>query len=325
MCRSSDNVKLLRAIVFDRLRRLQEVPVSDDLKTFIKMEPHKLEKLKTSRYRLIMVTSLEDQMVDRYLMANWQTEESYNVLQIPGKTGWTPLPGGYKTFNSVFPREVLATDCSSFDWTFPEWLPPLLLQLRLDQTRKPPAWYVNALENRWAAVLKEATLRLPNGARYKQTRWGLMKSGWFRTIAENSAAQVLINALAWRRAGFRSPFPTIWTMGDDVLMEWPGESVEMFERALATTGILVKQSSCEREFAGFRIVGNTVTPLYPAKHEYLLRFVNPLQKEEIADAYTMLYALADGPMKELVSHHVAPCARITERLASAWARGLVRI
>lgn len=178
-----------------------------------------MAKLESGRIRLIMVMSLEDQVVDRILMQNWHTAEKY-FMNIPGKTGWSPIPSGYRLFNTAFPGEVLATDCSAWDWTCPSWVPEVVLDMRLALCRSVSPEYESALRARFACVLRDAVVRLPDGRRFKQVGWGLMKSGWFRTIAFNSTAQVLVNELAWLRAGFDGAVRGLWTMGDDVLLEW---------------------------------------------------------------------------------------------------------
>lgn len=292
----------------------------DDIRVFIKDEPHKVSKMRAGRYRLIMVMSLEDQVLDRVLMSNWSEEEKF--WRIPGKSGWSPVPAGYRYLNSAFPGDVLATDCTAFDWTFPEWVAKALLQLRLDMMVNPSEAYIQVLSARWRAVLRDAIVRLPDGRRFQQNRWGLMKSGWFRTIAENSSAQVLINALAWYRSHPTLPFPTIWTMGDDVLMSRPPQlDVVAFEKALATTGILVKASSNLREFAGFEFGAGTVRPLYAAKHKFALHFVLPTQAEEIATAYSCLYALVTTSDLPPFMHKVLARSAWTRRLAWLWAVG----
>lgn len=295
--------------------------VPDDIRVFIKDEPHKLKKCREGAWRLIMNPSLEDQMVDRILMTTWADHEHH--FKVPGKTGWSPLPNGYRYFEGCFPegKPVLATDCSSFDWTFPEWIPPLLLELRKLCMHSSDSVYELMLERRWDAVLRDAVIRLPDGRRFRQSRYGVMKSGWFRTIAENSSAQLAINALAWVRS-HDVPFPPMWSMGDDVIIAWDDDyDVNEFETALATTGIIVKQSSREREFAGFRFGGGKVTPLYPSKHRFLLAHCNPELAEDVATAYTVLYALSEEEAAQQVLPFVTPYSRTNPRAAELWARG----
>uniref|UniRef100_A0AAT9JH82 RNA-dependent RNA polymerase n=1 Tax=Prorhinotermes simplex sobeli-like virus 1 TaxID=3133517 RepID=A0AAT9JH82_9VIRU len=299
----------------------------DDIRTFIKDEPHKIEKVQAGRLRLIMVISLEDQMVDRLLFHHWSETELRNCLKIPGKTGWTPIPFGYRVFNQELPRDWLATDCSSFDWTFPSWLPNALLRLRKDLSPPQSKDYWDKVYARYSQVLERAVVRLPTGERFIQIGTGLMKSGWFRTISENSAAQVLINLLAWLRAGFEmQDFPRIWTMGDDVILAPVySDEVQELENALATTGIVVKQSTDAPEFGGFRISGSRVDPLYPDKHDFMLRYVEPRFAAETARAFTMLYALSQVEYANTVAEKIEPHSDVPRRLAAAWAHGVLSL
>uniref|UniRef100_A0AAT9JFW8 RNA-directed RNA polymerase n=1 Tax=Neotermes castaneus sobeli-like virus 2 TaxID=3133515 RepID=A0AAT9JFW8_9VIRU len=319
----TQNLELLKNIVMSKLQALLTGGEADDLRTFIKNEPHKHSKVMTKSWRLIMVMSLEDQMVDRILMRTWQRVEERNVLKIPGKTGWTPIPSGYRQFNADFPGPVLATDCSSFDWTFPSWVATDLLDLRLSMMVRSDPIYESMVRARWAQVLRDAVLQVPSGRRFRQCGWGLMKSGWLRTIAENSSAQVLINALAWVRCARPiSEFPTIWTMGDDVIMDWSTNlSSTRFEEQLTTTGILVKQSTMAREFAGFEIEGRCVTPLYAEKHAFSLKYVSFDQKAELSEAYMRLYALAKPGLRDVIDYYLAPCSPVTWQCCQLWARG----
>lgn len=300
----------------------------DDIRMFIKNEPHKLSKIQTGQLRLIMAMSLEDQVVDRILMSTWQKAET-NYFAVPGKTGWTPIPFGYKYFNRVFSDNVLATDCSSFDWTFPGWVAQALLEMRISLMRNPSDRYVAILRNRWAqAIGPRAIIRLPDGSRYQQKFWGLMKSGWFRTIAENSSAQVFINMRAWNLVFDDFSLPEMWSMGDDVLLEWSGVpegTIAKFEEALATTGILVKSSSREREFGGFRIGRHTVTPLYSGKHAFTLRYARSELRAEVATCYTLLYALADCDFVHTVRARIEPDSNVPWKAAKLWAQGLLRL
>lgn len=286
----------------------------------MKQEPHKRAKLDSGRLRLIMVMSLEDQVVDRILMSTWSEAEK-DFFSIPGKTGWTPLPLGYRLFESVFPGKVLGTDCSSFDWTFPAWVAKALLEIRLSMVSGSDPVYETMVRNRWSAVLEKSIVRLPDGTRYMQQGWGVMKSGWFRTIAENSSAQVLINSLAWLRAGFKDPLPTMWTMGDDVILNWDHDNdVRKFEESLATTGIIVKQSTTDKEFAGFAMENGNVNPVYTSKHKFALQYVSPVLAREVATSYTLVYALASTPEGQQVRSFVEPHSAVSSLVARLWAR-----
>nr|UUW06589.1 VP2 [Cat Tien Macrotermes solemo-like virus] len=267
--------------------------------------------------------SLEDQMVDRVLMGHWPDQEPY--YRVPGKTGWAPLPNGYRYFNASFPVNdpVLATDCSAFDWTYPAWLVELLLELRIDLLKTRDARYEAMLRARWQDVFHRAVFRMPDGRRFQQTLPGIMKSGWLRTIAENSSGQLLTHGLAWMRSGNDiREFPEFWSMGDDVIMSWEEHrDPEAFESALATTGLAVKFSSRRREFGGYLIEGDIVTPLYAPKHRFMLRHTPPDLVEDVAFAYTVLYACAKEEVRNEFHSKVCPHSRIGPRVAERWCRG----
>uniref|UniRef100_A0AAT9JAI8 RNA-directed RNA polymerase n=1 Tax=Zootermopsis nevadensis sobeli-like virus 5 TaxID=3133526 RepID=A0AAT9JAI8_9VIRU len=277
----------------------------------------------SERYRLISVVSLEEQMVDRILFGPFSKVELRKCLTIPGKSGWSPLPMGFKVFESQF-QHCLATDCTAFDWTFPSWASKLLCELYIDMLIAPSAKYVLAFRNRWSQIMDRSIIRLPDGTRLMQEQPGMMKSGWYRTIAVNSAAQVLIHDLAALRAGLSRP-PLKWTMGDDVVLSWPPEQPEAaFNKALETTGILVKQSEREAMFAGFRFSPGMVTPLYPAKHLFMLRHVNSTLAAEVADSYMLMYALVapQDALAQRVKRAIVERTTITSRYARSWALGL---
>nr|QQM16241.1 putative replicase [Wifsystermes virus] len=317
-------VEQLRGYVQAKLTSLGQGGTPDDIRAFIKDEPHKRTKVRDRRFRLIMVMSLEDQMVDRILFQEWSAVESDNVMSIPGKSGWSPLPFGYRLFDRAFPGKTLATDCSAFDWTVPEWAVAMLMDLRLEMVVPDDGFerYAHAVRARFRQVLgPDCVIRLPDGQRLSQERYGLMKSGWFRTIAENSAIQVLTHSLAWMRSHPGQYLPNMWTMGDDVVMGWSDlYDQACFERALATTGVLVKHGLQVREFAGFRFGRGCVSPLYPEKHAFMLRFVPPDMKEQIADSYQLFYSLADRDDRAPLDR-VFAASRIAPYLAAMWARG----
>lgn len=161
-------------------------------------------------------------MVDRVLFSSWKDVDAACVMQRAGKSGWAPMPVGFYDVLECFPDEVLATDCSAFDWTYPSWIPDMILDIKLEQTQSYSPEYSAAARARFNEVLgTNCTIRLPDGSRLRQTKMGIMKSGWLLTISANSDAQELITLLAWQRAyPDLGECPLLWSMGDDVLMRW---------------------------------------------------------------------------------------------------------
>lgn len=288
----------------------------------IKAEPHTKAKIDAKRYRLISVLSLVDQMVDRCLFYPMVRAEIDNFQDVPGKTGWSPIPGGYALLENVFGGEVLATDCSAFDWTFPPWLVDLTLDIRLDMMRSCSQEFERAARNRWHEVLgTDCVLRLPDGTRLRQRVPGIMKSGWLETISVNSEAQDLITSLAWARTR-SDPYPKLWAMGDDVLMAWPGGDHAPLVAAISELGILTKIATHRRDFAGFNFALNgLVTPLYTDKHRFILAHASASQLEEMCSAYGLLYALSSDADRLWVKDLVVRYGRWPWRVCKHWARG----
>lgn len=294
----------------------------------IKMEPTKVEKIEEGRLRLISVMSLVDQVVDRVLFGSWQQTEIVRCMSHPGKAGWTPMPVGYYSLLATFPENVLATDCSAFDWTFPSWLVSVIFQSRVDRMKSSSETFVNAAWARWLEVLgRDCVMRLPDGSRYAQTELGIMKSGWLLTISVNSEAQDKLSLLAYKRAYGSADMPELWSMGDDVLMAWDDKDPSPFQEALGTTGILTKFAVHSREFAGFSFIrtalGPVVNPLYPAKHAFILRHVAREDLTEVLSAYGCLYALADKVESAWVLDLVRAYGRWPMPVYRAWAVGLL--
>lgn len=246
-----------------------------------------------------------------------------------GKSGWAPMPNGFYDVLECFPDEVLATDCSAFDWTFPSWIPNLILKIKLEQMQYYCSEYAVAAQARFAEVLgKRCTIRLPDGSRLRQQVDGIMKSGWLLTISANSDAQELITLLAWSRAyPTLGPCPMLWSMGDDVLMRWyPGLDSAPLVREIARVGILSKFASTRREFSGFEFGRDPhpwVDPLYPEKHKFLLAHTAEEDLEEVITSYGMIYAMARPKSREWLEPLLARYSRWTESIYKAWANGLL--
>ena len=282
------------------------------------MEPHKPSKLQSGRQRLIFVMALEDQMVDRCLFYTFLREQS-KVQSIASKVGWSPLPTGYREFQKIFEKGALVTDCSAFDWTLPGHVAIAVQYMKLSQVRNiglHPLWF-NAIMNRMTEVVgPECLLQLPDGSCYRQREYGLMKSGWLKTISDNGAH------ISWMVSGAAAamgiPVPVHWAMGDDLSSQLPAtEDLATFVGWFEFHGVIVKQWAKAAEFSGFDF-SKECEPLYPQKHRFILQFCPEQQVSQLADAYGLLYSLSDDEeMWEWIECH-ATYPRVA---FSDWARG----
>lgn len=280
-----------------------------------------MQKIEQGRERLIFILSLEDQMVDRMLFQTWVEEKPDEVTS---KVGWSPLPAGYRAIERDFPGGGLATDCSAFDWTLPGWLAREIVALKISQTCAASDEWRRAVWRRAAEVIgPKCVVRLPNGERFRQTNWGLMKSGWFLTIAVNGACQALLVSAAEVYLGL--PERKAWAMGDDLLIGAPPDC-EAFVGLMDFMGVVVKQFSVCSEFAGFDFSKpGAPTPLYATKHLERLRWVPEDMLETYAMAYGLYYALANetaSPKIRLIKQFVDRHSPWPPWLYHQWALGL---
>lgn len=253
---------------------------ADYIRVFIKQEPHTWKKIVQNRYRLIMSVSVVDQLIDQMLFKDLNELMIENHLRIQPKPGWTPLLGGWK----IVPKlNVVSTDKSCWDWTMQEWVVEILYQIReklclnvTEQWRELAIW-------RYKKLFSEAQFILSNGLVLQQRFNGMQKSGCVNTIADNSIAQMILDARICLEQGLAPKL--MWTMGDDVLQV--RQPKEYFDR-LGQLCIL-KQVEPFAEFAGMRFNMDRVEPCYHAKHCYNLLHLNPENDQSVAESYSYLY------------------------------------
>lgn len=248
-------------------------------------------------------------------------------MRVVQKSGWSPFPGGYQRLMAEFPsNESVAVDKSLWDWTMPSWVIFAYVCLKQDQMVDPEDdYYWRAV---WARLYVSfgpgALIREPNGVAWRQTYWGLMKSGSFLTLSLNSDAQQSQHLLAWGRFAPDEEPPYLWAMGDDMLVRTSldAEQLEGYTRALEGTGCLVKKIEYSREFCGFLFVSDDdVRPLYPGKHRHILAHVEDRNLEDTVLSYELLYAMSPERWFDPAGMVDRPLLS----LARLWARGLVKL
>lgn len=298
-----------------------------DIKLFIKDEPHKIQKLREGRQRLISCLALEDQVLDRILFCGWQKSEIADPFNCASKAGWSPIPLGYKQFLDCFSSDSdsLAIDKTAWDWTMPGWVVFCYMAVKMQQVRNPTLEYAVMVYNRLREVVGPgAVFREPNGRRLQQVHWGLMKSGWFLTLSMNSMAQAAQHELSLLRIGVSVRMP-VWAMGDDSLIRWNFEAnVDRYLEELKKTGCIVKHHKWQREFCGFYIGGDVINPvvkpLYGDKHRFVLAYLDEKVRDDLELSYTLLYALSNERwISDLSKNFKYPLSSMQK----AWAKGLM--
>lgn len=270
--------------VYEMVMRQISERRSDPIRLFIKDEPHKVKKLETGRYRLISSVSVIDQLIDSMLFRDMNSLAPLNYVNSPIQVGWTPLKGGWALLPYVTPQ--IAIDKSSWDWTVQPWILEAVLALRKRLCFNPNAEWTSLAEWRYEALFKSPWFITSGGLLLQQVNPGVMKSGCFNTLMDNSIAQFLLHVVV--SLTMNIPVKPIFTMGDDTLQD-EMDDVDTYVSILSQYCI-VKKAERKREFCGFDFTHwGLVEPVYQGKHAYIMLHMNDKIAQEICDAYCLLY------------------------------------
>lgn len=286
----ADRVALVRSHVrlrFDAL--LHGEMIYDDIKVFVKQEPHKIKKLKDGTVRLISAVSLIDTFIDRILFA-WIARAQLNTVgKTPCLVGWSPVRGGWRLMNERFGRKAVnCLDRSAWDWTVQGYLVDMWIIFIENIAVNPPEWWINMMKLRFKILFQEAWFRFEDGTRVKQATKGVMKSGCYLTILLNSLSQSLLHYIANSRCGRPMEEKQPYSIGDDTVQEamsW----LEQYAKEIEKLGVVLKGVKVQHwvEFAGFCFDGKTCYPAYWQKHLFNLAHTQRLG--ETLQSYQYLY------------------------------------
>lgn len=273
-----DRVDLIWAMVQKRL----DEDVADPIRLFIKPEPHKEEKLKAGRYRLIYSIGIIDQIIDHMLFDVFNTKVLENHIRTPLKVGWAPVKGGWK----VVPHGLkIATDNSSHDQSRRLWQCEATLAVRAQLCRNLSQRWLDLATKRFRHLYVSPLLVTSGGLILRQRNPGRQKSGTVLTLVDNSLDMLVIHTLVSTTLGVK--MPELWCIGDDVLMREP-ENLDAYVAELRKHSI-VKFVDRKREFAGYEFDGTRVEPIYPAKHAFNLLHVADKNVPETFASYALNY------------------------------------
>lgn len=205
------NVDLLYAMVnswFDGT--LDEFP----LRVFIKREPHKIEKIKEGRLRLIMAVPLPLQVVDQLLFGTQNQREVDLFDTIPCAPGWGITYGGWRMVDS----RAIGLDRVAWDYSVPYWLLQLELRLRFNLCLNANDLWKRSAIRRYQELYHRPQFQLSSGAIYRQMQSGIVKSGAVNTISTNTHCQLLLHAYASFLSG-SDDTGYFLAMGDDTLQQ----------------------------------------------------------------------------------------------------------
>lgn len=286
-----------KSLVKTRLLDVIQSPVCDEIKIFVKQEPHKKAKVDEGRFRLISAVSLVDSMVDRMLFMRITHRVVPNYVNTGVMIGWNPSAGGFRYLAALFPSgtPLLMADRSSWDWTVQYDMIMAAKEVILRLAVEAPPWWVDAVEHRFSSLFENPVFRFSDGERIVQQQPGIMKSGCYLTILLNSLIQLLLHYEL-------SDNPNIVVLGDDTLQE--DEDDEYLEK-LRDFGITLKVHRGERiEFAGFYVDEKGYYPAYEDKHVFQLEHMcidDPEKLGATLENYQILYACVPAKLNVLRS------------------------
>lgn len=217
----------------------------DPVRVFVKQEPHTAKKMAEGRMRLIWSVSIVDQIIDRLLFTNQINEELESWKDIPSCPGF-----GFATDDQI--REFLSrvwgrkdfgaySDVSAWDVSMQEYVftygilrYPVLSGAGRRYTRL-------CLRRAWCMMRK--VIALSSGRMYSQVEPGVMASGFFPTLSDNSFDRGLL--IHWVASLNGVVDRVNRTQGDDALenrlAETEEESFARAAKAYALVGVTLKE------------------------------------------------------------------------------------
>lgn len=304
--------------------------VCDPIKVFIKREPHKAEKVRDERYRIISAVSLVDTMIDRILFRNFC--DTLHDAEGPASNSFQPLNGGYTWIRRRFHgKRVLSLDKKSWDWTMSEWVIKacLMLILRL-------AWFDDPLfKDRWrrlaqarfTCLYRDAVFQFPDGSKVQQAFWGIQKSGCYLTLVLNSLSQWLMCVAADPEIDTEDPFLAYLSQGDDESREVPRD-VEGYIKRLQELGCKVKEYHVSEpnesfEFCGFIFPRRGLPiPAYENKHMFNIAHMQVGLEVSTLMSYQLLYLGVPriwNRITRLLRAYDPAAVRTKDKLRETWA------
>jgi len=209
--------------------------VADPFTVMVKGELHSAKKLEEGRVRLIMVNSLIDQMVERFLFEPQNSAEIASHTTLPSKPGMGLHDEGLKHLREALagipnPR---ASDANAYDWRVLWWHLEMDLEVRKRLTGLAPgAPLLRAMEARFWA-LANAAFVFSDGVVWSQVEPGIMKSGSVLTAATNSRIRYMLARLVGANSGGKIVGCQLaMTMGDDCVESDPGSEAVSEYRAM---------------------------------------------------------------------------------------------
>jgi len=173
------------------------------LKTFLKGEPTKEEKLKRGMPRIIAGYPLHVAVKNTAIFLPLTKTLIDNMKNTPVKFAWNPAkPSHLEHMAEVLDGPVWESDKSNWDYMFHSWIADGVQGVIEKLALKPPGWteeqyqtYLEDISGCFEQTFHNASYRTSDGQLVKPKTPGIMKSGWYLTIVANSIAQLFVHVM----------------------------------------------------------------------------------------------------------------------------------
>lgn len=175
----------------------------DPIQQFVKNEPHKVEKIRTGRYRLIGKLSIVDEVVQRLLYYAQNCAEIENWLTCPSKPGIGMTDEMAASFVELMPLNGESSDISGLDWSVKGWQLDLEIQQRIMLCGASPESSYSVVASAHGKAIGLSVFVLSDGSMIAQSVYGLVKSGEYITSSRNSRIRVNLSIMTgseWSQA-----------------------------------------------------------------------------------------------------------------------------
>nr|UHS71991.1 MAG: hypothetical protein 1 [Luteoviridae sp.] len=217
-------------------------------KVFLKGEPTKKKKLALGMPRVITGFPLHVTVKHAAIFKPLMMELVKQWKHIPVKFAFSPaLTGHIEHLKQCLPGKVWESDKSTWDYTMSKWIADCCRETTKMLALKPPQWseeqyqqYLDDIDGAFEQVFERTKYRTSDGHLYTPAQSGIMKSGWFMTIGENSIAQLAVHVMTCIRLGYNDEeirALAIFAGGDDVNQEPVPAGVEAYVAAAAELGV----------------------------------------------------------------------------------------
>ena len=217
-------------------------------KLFVKGDPTPKKKIDQGRPRIITGMPLHATVKHASVLKNFAFSCVKNWKKSPIKYAFSPAnPGHLEHLKEVLPGRVRESDKHTWDFTFHKYIADICSEIICLLAVRPPSWTDEQLEQYkedvrlcFAQVFDKSVYRTSDGTIFEMVSDGIMKSGWFGTIAVNSTAQLVVDTLALIRLGYADEdiieMPIV-AGGDDVNQELKDVDLEAYTKACKVLGV----------------------------------------------------------------------------------------